>query len=221
MPRADRRHRLDRRLRRRFGGGAIVGVDEVGRGCLAGPVVVAAVLLPDDADLEGVRDSKLMSAEAREDAYLRIRSCCAAFAALAVAPAIVDRMNVLHASEWGMAQVVARLERRTGRHATAVLVDGHRIPPGLTERGVALVKGDDRSLSIAAASVLAKVLRDRLMRSWGRRYPQYGFERHVGYPTPEHLEALRRHGPCGLHRFSFAPVAAAAAPRLDLEIQAD
>jgi len=217
----DRRHRLDRRLARRVEGGLVAGVDEAGRGCLAGPVVVAAVVLPADADLPGVRDSKLMTPDAREAAYARIRACGARFAALAVSPREVDRLNVLHASERGMERAVERLERRRRFRAGAVLVDGHRVPAALGGRGVPLVKGDDRSLCIAAASVLAKVLRDRLMRAWSRRYPVYGFERHVGYPTPQHLDALRRHGPCPLHRFSFAPVAAAAQPRLDGDLAAE
>lgn len=211
----DRRHRLDRRLRRLVGGAPIAGVDEVGRGCLAGPVVVAAVVLDDSADLPGVRDSKLMSKIARERAFDRIRACCHAWAALAVSPREVDARNVLHASEWGMARVVERLERRSGLAVDTVLVDGHRIPPDLDGRCLALVKGDDRSLSIAAASVVAKVARDRLMRSWGHHFPNYGFERHVGYPTREHLDALATHGPSPLHRFSFGPVAAAAQRRLD------
>lgn len=215
MDGVDRRHRLDRRLRRRLGGATIAGVDEVGRGCLAGPVVVAAVVLDDGADLPGVRDSKAMSAAAREKAYQRIRSQCIAVAALAVSPREVDARNVLHASEWGMTRVVERLEVRRGLRVDGVLVDGHRIPPGLEERALALVKGDDRSLSIAAASVVAKVVRDRLMRAWSRHHPAYGFDRHVGYPTREHLDALRLHGPCPLHRLSFAPVAAASRARRD------
>lgn len=215
MAGVDRRHRLDRRLRRHLAGAPLAGVDEVGRGCLAGPVVVAAVVLDDSCDLPEVRDSKLMTAAARERAYLRIRSACIAFDALAVSPREVDRRNVLHASEWGMERVVERIERRRRLRIGAVLVDGHRVPPGLTDRGIALVKGDDRSVSIAAASVVAKVLRDRLMRSWSRHHPEYGFDRHVGYPTPAHLAALKQYGPCRLHRLSFAPVAAAAQPRLD------
>ena len=217
MAGVDRRHRLDRRLRRRVPGAVVAGVDEAGRGCLAGPVVVAAVVLTDDVELPGVRDSKLMTLAAREEAYARIRASCVAFDVLAVSQREVDRRNVLHASEWGMTRALERLELRRGLRVGAVLVDGHRIPPGLGDRGIALVKGDDRSLSIAAASVLAKVVRDRLMRSWARHHPEYGFDRHVGYPTPLHLEALRRHGPCPLHRLSFAPVAAAAQPRLDVD----
>lgn len=216
-PRPDRRRRLDERWRQRGGFRLLAGVDEVGRGCLAGPVVVAAVVLPPGLEatrhLDGIRDSKAMSAPARERAYVRIRSSCIAMNAWAVPVETVDRLNVLGASLHGMQRVIERLEFRRGLRVEHVFVDGHLIPQGLRDRATALVKGDDRSLSVAAASVVAKVLRDRLMRSWGRRLPLYGFERHVGYPTPEHLKALRHFGPCGLHRQSFAPVAAVVAQR--------
>jgi ribonuclease HII len=187
----------------------MAGVDEVGRGCLAGPVVVAAVVLPAGAELPGVRDSKQLSPAARERAFLLIHAEATAISALAVHPDEVDRLNVLGASLAGMGRVVERLERRYGSRVDHVLVDGHLLPSVLSDRSTALVKGDDRSQSIAAASIVAKVLRDRVMRVWARHYPEYGFERHVGYPTPEHKRALQEHGPCHLHRESFAPVARA------------
>jgi ribonuclease HII len=109
-----------------------------------------------------------------------------------------------------MGRVVERLERCCGRRIDHVLVDGPQLPSSLTGRATGIVRGDDRSQAIAAASIVAKVLRDRVMKSWSRRYPQYGFDRHVGYPTPEHRAALMAHGPCPLHRHSFAPVALAA-----------
>lgn len=214
LPRPDRLRRLDERLRRRAGIEVLAGVDEVGRGCLAGPVVVAAVVLPSSPGaasvLDGVRDSKAMSAAARERAFATIRSVCVAMNAWAVPVEIVDELNVLGASLLGMERVITRLERRYRLSVQHVLVDGHRLPAALADRATAIVRGDDRSQSIAAASVVAKVLRDRLMRTWAQRFPQYGFERHVGYPTPMHLASLRLHGPCPLHRRSFAPVAAAA-----------
>lgn len=206
-----RRLRFDDRWRRLRGSGWMAGVDEVGRGCLAGPVVVAAVVLPPGRELPGVRDSKQMTALARERAYGLIRGQAIALAALAVHQEEVDRLNVLGASLAGMERVVLRLEQRHAVRVQHVLVDGNRIPEGLRTRATALVKGDDRSQSVAAASVVAKVLRDRVMRVWARHYPQYGFERHVGYPTAEHGRALRQHGPCALHRMSFAPVASARA----------
>ena len=187
----------------------MAGVDEVGRGCLAGPVVVAAVVLPAGAELPGVRDSKQLSPAARERAFLLIHAEATAISALAVHPDEVDRLNVLGASLAGMGRVVERLERRYGSRVDHVLVDGHLLPSVLSDHSTALVKGDDRSQSIAAASIVAKVLRDRVMRVWARHYPEYGFERHVGYPTPEHKRALQEHGPCHLHRESFAPVARA------------
>lgn len=209
MARPGRRLRFDDRWRRRCRTPVLAGVDEVGRGCLAGPVVVAAVVLAPGRELPGVRDSKQLSPAARERAFDLIRRQAEAFCALAIAPSEVDRLNVLAASLAGMERVVHRLERRTGRSVGHVLVDGHLLPAGLSARATALVRGDDRSQSVAAASIVAKVLRDRVMRSWARRYPVYGFERHVGYPTPEHRRALLEHGPCPLHRLSFAPVAAA------------
>jgi ribonuclease HII len=211
--RLSRRARFDDRCRALRGVDRLAGVDEVGRGCLAGPVVVAAVVLPPGRELQGVRDSKQLSLGARERAYRLIRSEALAMAALAVHPEEVDRLNILHASLAGMGRVVHRLERRWGATVAHVLVDGHQVPPGLQERSTAVVKGDDRSQTIAAASIVAKVLRDRVMRTWARHFPGYGFERHVGYPTPEHRAALEELGPCPLHRRSFAPVAAALRAR--------
>ena len=197
----------------------MAGVDEVGRGCLAGPVVVAAVVLRPGAELPGVRDSKQLSKIARERAFLLIQAEATAISALAVHSEEVDRLNVLGASLAGMERVVYRLERRHRARVDHVLVDGHQLPAGLTGRSTALVKGDDRSQSIAASSIVAKVLRDRVMRVWARHYPAYGFERHVGYPTPEHRRALEEHGPCELHRESFAPVLRAR-KQIELRINA-
>lgn len=203
--------RFDRRLARRRGLIELAGVDEVGRGCLAGPVVVAAVLVPAGLRLEGVRDSKALSAAARERLFARLRTSPITWAAVCVDAATVDELNVLGASLWGMQRAVDRLESRVGRPIGHVLVDGDRLPRTLEGRATAIVKGDARSQCVGAASVVAKVARDRLMRAWARRLPGYGFERNVGYPTADHLEALRRLGPTRLHRRSFAPVAKVAA----------
>lgn len=201
--------RLDDRLRRRAGAEILVGLDEVGRGCLAGPVVVAAVALPPGISLPAVRDSKTLSLAQREHAYLLIRDAALIWAALAISPREVDELNVLRASLEGMRRLLVRI-RDTGRGPVDLaLVDGHLLPPNMDCAALALVKGDGRSQSIAAASIVAKVLRDRVMRSWARRFPHYGFERNVGYPTPEHRQGLRTYGPCWLHRRSFAPVAEA------------
>jgi ribonuclease HII len=211
LSRHTRLARLDDRLRYLAKAEVLVGLDEVGRGCLAGPVVVGAVALPAGTWLEGVRDSKTLSLAQRERAYLRIQDAALGWAALCVGPGEVDELNVLHASLVGMQRVLRRLETRLGRPADLALVDGHMLPPELDQPARALVKGDGRSQSIAAASIVAKVLRDRLMRSWHRHYPDYGFAKHVGYPTREHLDALERVGPCPLHRRTFAPVARAIA----------
>ena len=201
--------RFDRRLADARGLVRLAGVDEVGRGCLAGPVVVAAVVFPHGADLDGVADSKQLSRKARERIFPRILEAVADWAAICVSAGEVDTRNVLAASLWGMERAVSRLHWPVD----LVLVDGNRVPQGLEGRSLALIKGDGRSLSIAAASIVAKVLRDDIMRRWDRHYPGYGFARHVGYPTREHQEALRRLGPCPLHRRSFAPVAAVLSQR--------
>lgn len=200
-----RRARFDARIRALARSRHLVGLDEVGRGALAGPVVVAGVVLPPGVELD-VRDSKQMTEAAREAAFVRIRETALAWAALAVSVPEVDRRNVLGASLWGMEQVLARLRLAPD----FALVDGHMLPAALGVPARCVVKGDDRSQSIAAASVMAKVARDRLMRAWHRRHPEYGFDHNVGYPTPDHLRALRRHGVTTLHRHSFAPVAQAA-----------
>lgn len=210
MPARSRGARFDDRLRRQAGARVLLGLDEVGRGCLAGPVVVAAVALPPGVDLPGVRDSKTLGLDQRERAYRRIRGAALAWAALAVSPREVDELNVLQASLEGMRRLLPRLARRGLAEVDLALIDGHRLPAALPVPARAVVRGDGRSQSIAAASIVAKVLRDRLMRAHARRFPHYGFERNVGYPTGEHRAALRIHGPCALHRHSFAPVAEAA-----------
>lgn len=198
--------RYDQDLAHRFGAGLLAGVDEVGRGCLAGPVVVAAVVLPLGILLEGVDDSKRLTAAARVHARRRIREAALAYAVVAVPAEEVDRRNVLAASLLGMSRAVESL----GLTPDLVLVDGPHLPAGCAGQARAIVGGDGRSQSIAAASILAKVARDRLMRLWHLRYPDYGFHSNVGYPTPAHLQALRERGPCPLHRRSFAPVRACA-----------
>jgi len=186
----------------------IAGVDEVGRGPLAGPVIAAAVVLPDDFDLADIGDSKKLSEAARERAFARILCGALAFGVGVLDPEEIDRLNILRASQQAMRVALAALEPAAG--VDAVLVDGLPVP-NLHAECRALVKGDSLSASIAAASILAKVTRDRLMAGeYHARYPRYGFDRHKGYPTPDHLRALAEHGPCPLHRRSFAPVAQCA-----------
>lgn len=203
---------FDAAIRRRAPGAALVGVDEAGRGPLAGPVVVAAVVLPDVADKawDGIDDSKVMTEKARERAFSVVASKARAVSVAWAHHRDIDERNVLAATLAAM----ARASRRAARKAEGpvlVLVDGPRLPPGLELAQEAVVDGDARSLSIAAASVVAKVVRDRWMARMERRYPGYGFGAHKGYGTKSHLQALGRLGPCRIHRRSYAPVRRAEA----------
>jgi ribonuclease HII len=180
----------------------VAGADEVGRGPLAGPVVAAAVIFPPEvreADLAGLDDSKRLSPEAREALVPRIRALALAWAVAEVDVEEIDRLNIAQASFEAVRRAVAAL-RPAPEH---VLVDGLPNPRLVPLPQTALVGGDGLSLSVAAASVLAKVHRDRCMVAWDAVYPGYGFAEHKGYPTPEHRRALGRLGPCPLHRRSF------------------
>jgi ribonuclease HII len=179
------------------------GADEAGRGPLAGPVVAAAVILPADFDIRGLDDSKKLDRETRESLADRIMAT-AIYAIEEADHHEIDRLNILHASMAAMTRAILRIA------PTKVYVDGNRLPVGLKCEAEAVIKGDGKIACIAAASILAKVTRDRLMVKFGATYPGYGFERHFGYPTPEHLESLRALGPCAIHRRSFAPVRDAA-----------
>jgi ribonuclease HII len=180
----------------------VAGVDEVGRGPLAGPVVAAAVVLDARHDWDGVNDSKRLSPAAREAIYARVLQEARAFAWAVVGPRTIDVLNIRQASLEAMRRAILRLPLAPD----LVLVDGNDRVPGLACRQRPVVSGDARLLSVAAASVVAKVVRDRIMERLDRVWPDYGFARHKGYGTPEHLAALDRFGPCPLHRFSFAPV---------------
>jgi ribonuclease HII len=179
----------------------IAGVDEVGRGCLAGPVVAAAVVFPRDMHVAGVRDSKALTPERRQFLDGLIRASALAVSVAQVSPRDIDRINILRASLKAMAQAVDEL----GVRPKALLVDGNQpIPHVLPQKTV--VGGDRRSLSIAAASIVAKVFRDALMSDFHREYPRYNFAQNKGYPTPEHRRALQLYGACPLHRRSFKGV---------------
>jgi ribonuclease HII len=183
----------------------VAGVDEAGRGPLAGPVVAAAVILPDDCAIEGLNDSKKLTAKKREHFHAMLTVRADIHWGIGQADvAEIDRLNILRATHLAMARAVAALPRKPD-HA---LVDGLPVR-GLPIPHTALVAGDTLSLSIAAASIIAKVTRDRLMIALDAEYPQYGFARHKGYGVREHLEALRSHGPSPVHRRSFQPVAQA------------
>ncbi len=182
----------------------VCGVDEVGRGPLAGPVMAAAAILPDDipaALMAEIRDSKKMSDIQREALFDPLRRACR-FCVAEATVAEIGALNILQASLLAMRRAVAGL---VGRAPDTALIDGNR-RAGLACREVTIVKGDDKSLSIAAASILAKVERDRVMARLAQDYPGYGWERNAGYPTPEHLDALVRLGVTPWHRATFAPV---------------
>ena len=179
----------------------IAGVDEVGRGPLAGPVTAAAVVLDPDRIPKGLRDSKLLSAARRQSLAAEIHETaqvCIAHASVEE----IDRLNILHASLLAMERAVAGL----AVSPAWCLIDGNRLPPGLRHRAQALVKGDARCLSIAAASIVAKVARDAIMVDLAQQHPGYGWERNAGYPVPAHLTALLNLGVTPWHRRSFKPV---------------
>jgi ribonuclease HII len=184
----------------------VAGTDEAGRGPLAGPVVAAAVILDPDFIPEGLNDSKKLSAAQREALYERILSQ-ATVSIASSSPKRIDLIDIRKASLDAMRRAVAGL----GIEARHVLADGRDVPSGLTCSGEAVVKGDARSVSIAAASIIAKVMRDRMMARAGLVYPDYGFEIHAGYGTERHRSAIVTHGPCPLHRMSFRPLKATVA----------
>ncbi len=183
----------------------LAGVDEVGRGPLAGPVVTAAVILSaDDPYLGQYRDSKRVAEKKRLKLYHHIRRHAVAYSVAQATVEEIDRLNILHATMFAMRRAVAGLYVQP----TEVVVDGNRCPE-VPYPVSAVVGGDDKVQEIAAASIMAKVVRDRLMRYLDYRYPHYEFNKHKGYGTKVHMDALRQHGPCEIHRQSFAPVAAA------------
>ena len=184
----------------RLGLAHVAGVDEVGRGCLAGPVVAAAVVLDPARHIAGLRDSKLVPAAGRDRLYDTITRRAMAWAVAAVEPAEIDRINIHHASLAAMRQAVMTLSRLPD----VVIVDAFRIPDlPLPQRGI--IKGDRRCAAIAAASIVAKVHRDRLMEALHAADPRFGFDRHKGYATSDHLEAVARFGYSTAHRRSFRP----------------
>ncbi|QPJ61935.1 MAG: ribonuclease HII [Candidatus Nitronauta litoralis] len=179
----------------------IAGVDEAGRGPLAGPVTAAAIVLPQDPDLPGLDDSKKLTEERREFFYDKLTRLTDLWFVAVVDSPCIDEINILQATRLAMKQAVEKLKVMPD----LVLVDGNQridIQPDQQT----LVKGDQRCLSIAAASVLAKVTRDRLMHDYHRQFPVYGFEQHKGYGTKLHRDSIREHGPCEIHRKSFKGV---------------
>jgi ribonuclease HII len=197
MPRPHADRAIENSLRR-LGFARIAGTDEVGRGCLAGPVMAGVVVLDPDRDIAGLRDSKLLSPASRERLYDEITCHALCWAVAAVEPAEIDRINIRQASLLAMRNAVFALAPLPD----FVLVDAFRIPDlPMAQRGIA--HGDARCSAIAAASIVAKVTRDRLMGRLHELDPRYGFDRHKGYPTPEHALALARFGHSPVHRLSF------------------
>ncbi len=183
----------------------LAGVDEVGRGPLAGPVVTAAVILsPDDPMLGQYRDSKRVSEKKRVRLYHHIRKYAVAYSVAQANVEEIDRLNILHATMFAMRRAVDGLHIRPSE----VVVDGNRCPD-MSLPVSAVIGGDDKVQEIAAASIMAKVVRDRLMHYLDSRFPAYQFSKHKGYGTRVHMDALREYGPCEQHRHSFAPVRAA------------
>jgi ribonuclease HII len=195
------RDTLERELRAR-GFAVVAGVDEVGRGALFGPVVAAAVALSPERPIAGLNDSKLLTPAAREKLERAIRQRAAGWAVAAVDAATIDQVNIYQASRLAMRLAVSRLRPSPDY----LLVDAAVIDLPLPQ--MALIKGDARCRAIAAASIVAKVYRDSLMREWDAVFPEYGLAEHKGYATPEHCQALKRHGVTPLHRLSFEPVRA-------------
>ena len=206
---------MERELRAR-GFCAVAGVDEVGRGCLFGPVVAGAVILSPDRPVRGLNDSKLLTAERREVLAERIRERAVAWAIAAVDAATIDAINIYQASRLAMRKAVAQLQPAPD----FLLVDAVPIDLPVPQRS--LIKGDARCHAIAAASIVAKVYRDACMRIWDEVFPAYGLASHKGYATPEHCLALQRFGTTPLHRLSFEPVRACSrfplhsTPQMDL-----
>lgn len=177
----------------------VCGIDEAGRGPLAGPVCAAAVILPDDCSIEGLNDSKKLSEKKREALFDEIRGKAVAYGIAFASVEEIERLNILEATFLAMNRAAEQLVPT----ADYVLVDGNRPPRGLKASCRTVVKGDALSASIAAASILAKVTRDRYMLEMDAAYPQYGFKKHKGYGTKAHTEAIRTCGPCPIHRLSF------------------
>ena len=177
----------------------ICGVDEAGRGPLAGPVCAAAVILPAGAALEGLDDSKKLTEKKRERLYDIIKQTAVAYSVAYGTLEEIETVNILEATYLAMNRAIEGLTVKPD----FALIDGNRVPRGIKIPCETVVKGDSRSMSIAAASVLAKVTRDRLMLEYDKKYPEYNFKKHKGYGTKEHTELIKQYGPCEIHRLSF------------------
>ncbi len=199
MPESDRFTHIEDELR--AAGKIVAGVDEAGRGCLAGPVVAGAVILDENRPIQGLKDSKKLSAKRREELFEEITEKALAYSVGITGPGKIDQINILQAALLAMEKAVLTLRKKPD----CVLIDGNS-KTSLPIEQKAIIKGDSKCASIAAASILAKVTRDRMMVEIESEYPEYGFSIHKGYPTRQHLEALEKHGPCPIHRKSFKGV---------------
>lgn len=177
----------------------ICGIDEAGRGPLAGPVVAGAVILPKDCHILYLNDSKKLSEKRREELFLEIQEKAVSYATGIVSPAVIDEINILQATYEAMRQAISKLTEQPD-----IYLNDAVIIPGIDkERQVKIIKGDAKSVSIAAASILAKVTRDHMMIEYDKLYPMYGFGKHKGYGTKAHMDAIREHGLCPIHRRTF------------------
>ncbi|MFZ9263549.1 MAG: ribonuclease HII [Polynucleobacter sp.] len=183
----------------------VCGVDEAGRGPLAGSVVAAAVILDPNKPIDGLKDSKKLSAKVRDELFDIIIRDSKAWCIAEASAVEIDSINILQATMLAMKRAIEGLEKTLGRLPDKALIDGNRCPKVNIEME-AIVKGDSKVQAISAASILAKVTRDRDMQVLHEAYPMYGFNQHMGYPTPMHVEALKEFGPCPAHRKTFAPV---------------
>lgn len=177
----------------------ICGVDEAGRGPLAGPVCAAAVILPEGAVIEGLDDSKKLTEKKREKLYDIIKQTAVAYSVAYGTLEEIETVNILEATYLAMNRAIEGLSVKPD----FALIDGNRVPRGIKIPCETIVKGDSKSMSVAAASVLAKVTRDRLMLEYDKKYPEYNFKKHKGYGTKEHTELIKQYGPCEIHRLSF------------------
>lgn len=177
----------------------VCGVDEAGRGPLAGPVCAAAVVLDSNIDITGINDSKKLSEKKREALFDVITEKAIAYGIAFATVEEIEEYNILNATYLAMNRAIESLEKK----ADFALIDGNRVPTGIAVECQTVVKGDAKSMSVAAASILAKVTRDRLLLEYDEKYPQYNFAKHKGYGTAEHMDAIRKHGPCEVHRPSF------------------
>lgn len=177
----------------------ICGVDEAGRGPLAGPVCAAAVILPEGAVIDGLDDSKKLTEKKREKLYDIIKETAVAYSVAYGTLEEIETVNILEATYLAMNRAIEGLSVKPD----FALIDGNRVPRGIKIPCETIVKGDSKSMSVAAASVLAKVTRDRLMLEYDKKYPEYNFKKHKGYGTKEHTELIKQYGPCEIHRLSF------------------